>query len=751
MSKKIKVVKSFAKGSLKIKKPTKSTQTAILTGVVLITLTLLIYFVINTILPKPKNIINDWRYTWAKSPDQLYSQTQQYKLASTNNKITKEFGKKYIRLTNTLPRSSEDRRLTIKTAYNPIKIELNGSESLNDGYGQNSFTASSYKTITIPAGTEYQLDIYMYVPLAFDFNAKIDTVAITASEAFYQYIGFGFSLAVILIGMAMLVLSIMLATGSTNLRRLLLLSITIFIGGITALLYSFSSTTSLLSSPFWFPILMLLQLFLLISVYITILSCYNQALKNAVIFIPIAILCIIVPLFATGWAIRITAAAITIAQLYILVKTHKVLLNASSSDIPHLGTVRGLLYYAVFIEVYNTVCLFLATKLLSGYLFVASLIFFCIVVFVIFCRQIIYLDIKKYERIRQIYANSAWIEDITNFVFKVFNQKKEDDFLIEVAKNLSTIFERHCQINDDDIDVHACVGVYVDNENYSEIYNNGDIKDCDYNSIAAYLDSQEQKLLIGNTTVDMLFTQNEHRAVIHFENVKCGITSNLQNIVKTAYINLYSSYQNLNTQNDMSTMQEELFINLATIAEQKNKETKSHQIIVSALSYELCIRLGMGQSRAKVISLAAMVHDIGKIVIPETILTKEQVLSDEEYQIMKMHTTYGYNILSLNEGDFFKTAANIALQHHENFDGTGYLGKKGREIDAAARIVHVVDVFDALLSKRSYKQEWSVDDAVNYIISGRAIQFDPAVVDVFSNCYDELVKLREYIISEDIA
>ena len=240
-----------------------------------------------------------------------------------------------------------------------------------------------------------------------------------------------------------------------------------------------------------------------------------------------------------------------------------------------------------------------------------------------------------------------------------------------------------------------------------------------------------------------------HSAVIHFENILCGVTSGIENIIKTAYLNLFTAYQNLNLKKDVSDIQEELFINLATVVEQKYKATKSHLIVVSALSYALCKELGMSDEKAKLVSLAAMTHDIGKIAISEGILEKEGPLDPDEYEQMKQHTEAGFNILSLQKGKFFETAAVIARQHHENFDGSGYLGLRGRQIAPAARLVRVVDVVDALLSRRSYKEPWSAEEVRRYIEEGKDTLFDPAVADAFLGCADALLALREQIIEDE--
>ena len=153
----------------------------------------------------------------------------------------------------------------------------------------------------------------------------------------------------------------------------------------------------------------------------------------------------------------------------------------------------------------------------------------------------------------------------------------------------------------------------------------------------------------------------------------------------------------------------------------------------------------MSEERARLISLAAMTHDIGKLGVSESVLEKQGPLNEDEFELMKHHTEIGFHILSLQKGAFFETAAVIAREHHENFDGSGYMGLKGRKISPAARLVRVADVVDALLSKRSYKEAWSEQQVIEYLENEKGRLFDPAVVEAFLGSADALFALRRHI------
>ncbi len=740
--------KQQTKNRINLKKVTVRTRTAVITAFVLFLVTFLIHFMLSNVLPAKEGEITDWRFVCGVKAEDVEGDLTVYKQATAQNRVSREFGRPYLRMQYTIPASEKEVRLVVKTAYNPIKIVINGEQILNNGYGEQTFTGNSYQSFLVKEGDEKQLDIYVYAPLAFSCDVFTQPAEISLIETFSRYIGFGVSITVILLGVGLLLLSVFLAARSRHIRRLLMLSVTVSFGGITSLLYTYGQETDLLSSSYWFIVLLLAELFLMMLAYITISSCYDKAFKTSLVWGPVIILSALIPLFPTVWAVRTAAVIMTVVQIFFVIKSNNAFMSATTADVPYVGIVRGLLFYSGLIGIYNTCAMFFGLKLLSGYLFACSIALLCVVIFVIYCRQIIYLDIKKYERIRQLYTDSAWIEDITGLIAKMFLQKEETTFLVEIARGLSDIIEKNSEINDEAVDVHSCVGIREGNA-FIEVFNKGPVEGCDYSALYSHFEGRSQKLLIGNTSADMLFQMDSHSAIIHFENILCGVTAGIGNIIKTAYLNLYTAYQNLNLQKDFFDIQEELFINLASVVEQKYKSTKIHLVIVSALVYELCKELGMSNEKAKLISLAAMTHDIGKISISENILDKKGSLTKEEFEYVKMHTEAGFNILSLQKGAFFETAAIIAREHHENFDGTGYFGLRGREISPAARLVRVVDVVDALLSDRSYKEPWSEEKVKLYLEEGKGSLFDPAVTEAFLRCAERLFTLRKRIIEEE--
>ena len=172
---------------------------------------------------------------------------------------------------------------------------------------------------------------------------------------------------------------------------------------------------------------------------------------------------------------------------------------------------------------------------------------------------------------------------------------------------------------------------------------------------------------------------------------------------------------------------------LALAAEFRDDDTGEHTRRVGRVSAEIARLLKSTQALPEMLALAAPLHDIGKVGIPDSILLKPGKLTPEEFEVMKTHTTIGAKILGGSDVDIFSVAASIALNHHEKWDGTGYPNRlKGEEIPLTSRIVCVADVYDALLHRRSYKEPWPPEKAAAFIKERAGYEFDPEVVRVFS-------------------
>jgi PAS domain S-box-containing protein len=194
---------------------------------------------------------------------------------------------------------------------------------------------------------------------------------------------------------------------------------------------------------------------------------------------------------------------------------------------------------------------------------------------------------------------------------------------------------------------------------------------------------------------------------------------------------------------ELEDTQREVIYKMGEIVETRSHETGTHVKVVAEYSELLALKCGLGQKKAEILKHASPMHDIGKVGIPDSILNKPDKLSNDEFEIMKSHTTIGYEILKNSNRPILKASAIVANEHHEKWDGSGYpKGLKGEDIHIYGRITALADVFDALASKRIYKKAWELNEILDHIKKEKGKHFDPSLVNIFFDNLDEFLKIR---------
>lgn len=192
--------------------------------------------------------------------------------------------------------------------------------------------------------------------------------------------------------------------------------------------------------------------------------------------------------------------------------------------------------------------------------------------------------------------------------------------------------------------------------------------------------------------------------------------------------------------------EQETLFRLAKAGEYRDQDTGNHIVRMARYSRLIGEALGLAQEQCDLIELAAPMHDIGKIGIPDHILLKQGKLTANEFTTMKSHPVIGFHILQNSPSKYLRLGAEIALSHHEKYDGSGYpYGAKGGNIQLEARIVAVADVYDALTSRRPYKTAWSSEDGLAYLTTNSGKHFDPACVDAFVSQFDKASLIQKQL------
>lgn len=202
---------------------------------------------------------------------------------------------------------------------------------------------------------------------------------------------------------------------------------------------------------------------------------------------------------------------------------------------------------------------------------------------------------------------------------------------------------------------------------------------------------------------------------------------------------------------DIREREKELIFRMSRAAEFRDPETGADIQRMAHYSQIIARGLDLSPAMGKLILEAAPMHDVGKIGIPDYILLKPGKLTPEEFDVMKGHAKLGYELLKDSGSEILRAGAEVALSHHEKFDGSGYpQGLKGSQIPLFGRIVAVADVFDALTSERPYKRAWSLDDACRFLEEGRGKHFDPMCVEAFLAGWEDVLEVRQRFRDEEI-
>ncbi len=189
---------------------------------------------------------------------------------------------------------------------------------------------------------------------------------------------------------------------------------------------------------------------------------------------------------------------------------------------------------------------------------------------------------------------------------------------------------------------------------------------------------------------------------------------------------------------ELRQSREETILRVSRVAEFRDQQTGRHSRRMSRLCEGLAIRAGLQAERCELLRLASPLHDVGKVGIPDGILLKPGTLTGSERRVIERHTEIGYRMLGGSGEELLDLAAQVALTHHERYDGRGYPHRvQGERIPVEGRIAAVADVFDALTSDRVYRPAFELDQAVETMAAGRETQFDPELLDVFLSSVDE--------------
>lgn len=346
-------------------------------------------------------------------------------------------------------------------------------------------------------------------------------------------------------------------------------------------------------------------------------------------------------------------------------------------------------------------------------------------------RDLIHIDKSRIYLER----NRIGLEKVILASARLFKTHSLDKFISGLLEQIASIL-----FIDNDSMIFKIGGVSAHGENASnwEIVNtNGQLDNADpvkMQEINEYLQlacSQQKSLFKDDVFIGYFETKSGKVTLIYLEGCK-DLDPLGKQLLDVFSLNITIAFENIMLEKEVTDTQSEVILRLGEVLETRSRETGNHVRRLALLSQLVAKHLGLSEAECNEILNASPMHDIGKIAISDAILLKPGRFSDEEFDKMKYHAEAGYLMLSSSNRPLMKSAALIAWQHHEHFDGNGYpQGLKGEDIHLYARIVAIVDVFDALMHKRCYKEPWTLDQTIEVLKNGKGGQFDPKIIDTF--------------------
>lgn len=368
-------------------------------------------------------------------------------------------------------------------------------------------------------------------------------------------------------------------------------------------------------------------------------------------------------------------------------------------------------------------------------------------------NTVILSSLRSFRDINLIKTNKKSMEKVVSSITKLYEKDALNDFLVSSLCHLSSVINQcngrgNCAIN-------SFAAIRESNSNIFRIVGgNGKYKDNIGKTIRETVSSSDivrfnniyvggEHKLYPDCYIARYKSTAGNQAMIYIENKNIIHHIDME-LLDVFHKSISATYDSLCLNIEIEETQKEILYTLGEVTEARSEETGSHVKRVSKYCELLAEEYGLSPRETMILTHATPIHDIGKVAIPDRILLKPGKLTTEEFNIVKTHTTIGFNILKNSKREILKAAAIVAHEHHERYDGKGYpRGLKGEEIHIYGRISAIADVFDALGSPRVYKKAWVMNDVLKYFREEQGKHFDPKLVDILFDNLDRFLEIKE--------
>lgn len=650
----------------------------------------------------------------------------------------------YIRLTHTFGDSDTDRILYIHTDYTPMQIYLDQEVIYDNHLDKEEYVGNRYNAVVIPSGQTRVVDIYMTQPFSGTFRSYTADAqkGINPAFTFTPLLGLGAVLTVI--GFIAFIVLLFFTLKNRRYKKLAAVPFVAVIAGGKIFIEQLTRCTYMLNEFFWCALCSMMPFFVLCVMLFQLIRILGASKKMIACLSVYLVLPLLLLGARTAVLMKWGCAALYAAGFILILM---LCFELSKKSVQRVQYAMACLSIAVF-----TLCTFAVAAVIDIFSLtetVTALDIFVLIVYLIF---LCFVQIRLITEPNEDYSDmgnccSQWVKAFPSHVEHIYSAAsmvglaaaaiEEMCSIVEHAEGelLKTVYEP----------VQACAAVRTD-DGFTELYNRGLGEKCDFAQIAEYYSHTGKKILVSESYFDFIFCCDEQVHVIfHFENIAEQVSEFVSGIGYIEY-----AIMNVAIQRFLSDMSEEqifacqqtAFSDAAAFETYDNASASDHISNVVLFTRILCEELGLDAEQSSMVSSASALHDIGKFAVPKELMQKKGNLCREERDMIDKHTQYGYELLSSLPGKYMRAASYIALLHHTHYTDPAPDGIDEKYVQYA-RIVSVADVYDALTSKRNYKDAWDFDRVYAYMNELSGKKFDPTVMQAFNKRSEDFKALRE--------
>jgi response regulator RpfG family c-di-GMP phosphodiesterase len=362
----------------------------------------------------------------------------------------------------------------------------------------------------------------------------------------------------------------------------------------------------------------------------------------------------------------------------------------------------------------------------------------------------LFASLRSYRDIMTIEANKRGLERVIAASAHIFSHEKTAEFASAVLSQLATLIGMdkgalYCKVDSrraGELGTHILISAATGD--YTRFVAKAADETLPPRILETLQAAQQTKThQFRNDHYVLHFTDSQQTESLLYVGEAWDLSELDYRLVEVFCTNVSIGFENLHLNQELFDSQLEMIFLLAGAAESRSRETAAHVRRVGELAGFLARHYGLDETMSDFLHHAAPLHDIGKIAIPDSILNKPGKHTSEESEVMRTHAEIGHQMLDRSPREVLRLAAEIALSHHENWDGSGYpRGLSGEDIPISGRITMLADVFDALGSDRCYKDAWEWERIREFVIAERGKKFDPKLVDLLLDHWEEAVAIR---------